>query len=575
MRKQGIPYILLILALWSCREDFERNVSTPVAFTPELIDDFMLDEDMVNASLIGFVQDEMQNPIADALVILNGTPTTTDIYGHFFYTDHPMNKEGTTVEIQADNYHQHSKLFYPSEGATEKLDIVLTEIEDDSEFNGLIGGSLLIDEDILLEYSDEAFLSSDGNRYEGTVRVLSTLMSSSLDKFALKAPGNFQAVDIENKLVGLRPQSLLQISFLDESGNALLIDQEAEVSVQIPTSATAVEAWYYVPSFGLYTINTQTTLENSSLRIGLSHNNFILLANSFDSELNTIQLSALDGSGILEDINAKWITEDGITVQSVLSNNLGIAKINTPITSEGRLTMKDACGNIVYNEAPSNLNSEVLIDNITLRSYEGELYACNVDPIEDGVIAVRQGDQIRYHYISNSIFDLALQVCNNGEANIQGFDGISFGQTVGININLEAEDELGDIFACDDPQVNMLHLINKSTGEECFYPIQSGDGNTANVTEFEFINNGQDINIKVSFNGSQEGDYSANDSHEVEALEDTSKEINFAGDAVFFLVSRFGSTNKLTTGVFEGSFEDVDRQVIEELQGTFNFYFRE
>ena len=61
----------------------------------------------------------------------------------------------------------------------------------------------------------------------------------------------------------------------------------------------------------------------------------------------------------------------------------------------------------------------------------------------------------------------------------------------------------------------------------------------------------------------------------MEALEDTSKEINFAGDAVFFQVSRFGSTNKLTTGVFEGSFEDVDRQVIEELQGTFNFYFRE
>ena len=575
MRKQGIIYFLLILALWSCREDFERNIATPQEFTPELIDDFVQTETLINASLIGFVQDDKANPIVNALITLNGTPTTTDIYGHFFYSDHPMNKEGTVVEILADNYHHHSSLFYPSEGAEERLDIILTEIEEESEFNGTNSGSVTLDGGIMLDYSEGAFLSSDGINYEGTVHMFSTFMEASLDDFALKAPGNFQAVNIENRLVGLSPQSLLQISFQDEAGNELLIDQDAEVSIQVPDVNPLLDAWYYVPNFGLYTINTVSTADGNGLRIGLSHNNYILLAESYESELSTIQLSAADGTGLLEDIQTECYAEDGTMLQSVRSNNQGLAKIISPINREGNLIIIDACGNEVYNESQSNIDSEISLAGVSLKTLEGDIYDCDVRPIEDGVVAVEQGNKIRYHYLNSSNFSLALQVCNNGEAEIQGLDGTTPNQNQLVDLNLINEDALGDLFTCDNPRINTLHLVNISTGEEYFYFLQPGDANTVSLTEFGWLNNSQGININIVFNGSMNGDYSDDEDHEIEALQDLDTGFNFSGDAESFIVSRFGSTDKLTIGNFEGIFEDVDRQVSEELQATFNFYFRE
>ena len=576
MRKQGIIYIILILAVWSCREDFERNVATPIPFTPELLEDYVPAVDMVRASLVGFVQDDDQNPIADAQVTLNGILTTTDRYGHFFYTDHPMNKEGTTVEIQADKYHKHSELFYPSEDAVEQLDIIMTEIEEESEFNGSTGGSISLNEGILLEYSEEAFLSSDGSKYEGTVSVYSTFMEASEENFALKAPGNFQAVSIENRLVGLQPQSLLKISFRDEAGNDLLINQDADVTVQIPSISPTIEAWYFAPSFGLYTINTNNEVSNTTARIGLSHNNFVLLGQSYASELNTIELSAGDGSGLLEDMLAEWRDEAGTVIQSARSNDMGLVKINFPLSLGGNLVVKDACNNIVYNEASSDIVPEISLDDVSLKTLVGDLYDCNVVPIDDGVIAVAQGDLIRYHYLNNSTFALTLQVCNNGAADVQGLDGISLGMNQATSVNLQATEELGDLFTCDDPLVNMLQLVNLTTGVEYFYPIQSFDiNNTDELTIFEFVNNGQEINIQLNFSGNAADDYSLNSLHEIAALEDNTKEFDFAGDADSFLVSKFGSSNKLTLGTFEGTFEDNDRQVFEELQGTFNFYIIE
>ncbi len=575
MRKQGIIYILLILALWSCREDFERNIATPQEFMPELIDDFTPAEVMVNASLLGFVQDVDSNPIANASVTLNGTPTTTDIYGHFFYTDHPMNKEGTVVEIRAASYHGHSTLFYPSEGAEERLDIIMTEIEAESEFNGTNSGSITLDDGIMLEYSEEAFLSSDGNTYEGSVHVFSTFLAANTIDFALRAPGNFQAVSIENDLVGLHPQSLLQISIQDDTGNELLIDPDAEVSIHIPGATASLDAWYYVPSVGLYTINTASTADGTGLRIGLGHNNFVLIGESYVSELSTVELSAADGTGILEDIQTEWISEEGTVLSSAKSNNQGVVKIITPVNRYGNLSIQDACGNVVFNESSIEMVPEISLAGVSLKTFEGDLYDCDVDPVEDGVVAVRQGDEIRYHYLDNSNFSLTLQVCNNGAAEIEGFEQTSINQNQATSLNLISENALGDLFTCDAPLTNMLHIVNLSTGEEHFYPIQPGTGNTASLTEFGFSNDAMGVNIEIGFNGSIAGDYSNDDDHEIEDLQDMNNGFDFSGDADLFIVTDFGSTEKLTLGNFRGMFEDVDRGVVEELQGSFNFYFRE
>ncbi len=573
MRKQGIIYLLLILGFWSCRKDFERIDPMPEIFMPELLDDFVPADQTVNSSLNGFVTDANQNPLPDVLVSLNGIITTTDLYGHFFYTDTPMNAEGSLVELELANFHKQSKRFFPTADATERMDIVMTEIEDETGLNANQGGSLTLDEGILLEYPESAFISSDGNTYTGMVTVGSTFIEANAENFALVAPGNFQAVNIENELVSLEAESLLQISYFDEEGNDLLINSDAALTVQLPNALANTEAWYYASAFGLYTLNTQTAIENNILSVELAHNAFILFGENYESELKTIQLSAQDGTGLLEDLKTELRTEDGTILQSVRTNNEGLAKVHSPTIASGTLQLEDACGNIVYNKAFSDVNDVVAVEDVSLKTLEGDLYDCDVIPVQDGVVAIEQGDQVRFHHLSNTTFSLSLQTCDGGNAGIQGLDLDSFDPNESTDISIDMLDELGDVFTCPEPRTNTLHVTNVTTGEEYFYDIQDTGGSNEVVTEFEYAGGDENINIKISFNGSQAGDYSPSNEHEIEILKDPTNNFSFSGDGESFIVTRFGNEERLTVGNFEGIFEDVDRGVVEELRGTFNFNF--
>ena len=573
MRKQGIIYILLILALWSCREDFERNVSTSVPFSPELLEDFVPAEDMVLSSVNGFVKDEDQNPLADVLVTLNGIPTTTDIYGHFFYTDTPMNREGTVIAFEMANFHQQNKLFYPTEGAVERMDVLLSKIDEETEFNSGQSGSVALDEGILLDYSTDAFLSTDGRIYEGIVSVTSTFVESSIEDFALRAPGNFQAVNIENRLVGLQAKSLLQIEFVDEGGNELLIDPDAELTVHLPNQDTSVEAWYYAPNFGLYTVNTLTNMESNTLSVPLAHNEFILLATPFESALQTIALSADGGSGILEDIQTEVLAADGTVLQSVRSNSQGMAKIITPVNMASRLAIEDDCGNIVYNESTANMSETLLVTNVSLIGLEGDIYDCDVNPTDDGVIAIARGNKIRYHYPSSTSFELTLQVCDGGQVALQGLESGSFDAAAATELQLDEVESLGDIFTCVAPLINYLTVTNVNTGEEYIYPIETTEGSTSLLTVFGTgPNHPSDVRLSIARTGVQDF---VSGIFTLERIVDPASGLNYSGDNVAFDLPRFGSRDKITIGSFEGFFENTVDLEMDELRATFNFYFTE
>jgi len=73
-----------------------------------------------------------------------------------------------------------------------------------------------------------------------------------------------------------------------------------------------------------------------------------------------------------------------------------------PTIASGTLQLEDACGNIVYNKAFSDVNDVVAVEDVSLKTLEGDLYDCDVIPVQDGVVAIEQGDQVRFHHLSNT-----------------------------------------------------------------------------------------------------------------------------------------------------------------------------
>ena len=148
-----------------------------------------------------------------------------------------------------------------------------------------------------------------------------------------------------------------------------------------------------------------------------------------------------------------------------------------------------------------------------------------------------------------------------------------------IRDSIVSEGALGDLFTCNDPSINELVLENLTTGETFTYTINNTAGSGETVTSFGTpIPNNNAAELQITFNGSLSGDYSNANDHQINRIFDEDSGISYSGDAAEFIVSRFGNTEKLTIGQFEGEFRNVLSSNPNEeffIRGSFNFYFIE
>jgi len=572
MRKQGIVYIILLIGLWSCRQDVENVSSSPISFAPELLQDYEKNEDIVLSSVTGFVKDENGEPLSEALVTLNNLATETDAFGHFFFNAILMNAEGTSVIVRKSNFHQISKSFHPQENVMEHLEIIMTTIKSNDDLPTGLGTQIQsLHENIIVEFSDNSFLNNDSSPYTGIVHVESTLLSNNAAEFYQKSLGNLQAVDLQNELVSLAPDALLYISYKDDAGNLLAINEDAETKLSIPVDylSTGAMAWYYAPDYGLYTPNTelQFSADGNDILLNVKHNLPIIFAQSYASTRMTLKLFASNGEDVLENSPLSVISEDGKTLYVTRSNSEGVATIVLPNEKSATLQVKNACNEVVYNEAASSINPMLNLAQIELATVTGDLYDCEVMPNSNAVLSITQGGQQQYYYPANENFSLRLQTCNNGLANMQGLESTSGDASTTSAFDLKQDSALGDIFTCTSPSINELRIENMDSGEMLVYPIEELDGNTVNLTAF----GNTSLDIGISFNGSSTGDYSAADLHSILRIWDDENGFRYAGDATTFSVERFGD-DTIILGKFEGEFENTLTGEMDKIKGHFNFY---
>ena len=565
---------LLIIATFACREDFERNVAIPVGFEASLLDDYQGEVAMVTSSVKGIVMDEDESPIIGALVSLNGLITTTDQFGHFFFIDVAMNTLGAVVNVSIQDYHQGSELFYPEENATENLEVVLTKIKSIDEVDGLSSGTITLDGGLEFTYPENSFLKSDGSNHQGTVFIGTTYSDNGNLNFSRILPGNQQAVNINNKLVGIAASSILQLSIYDNQGNHLNINDAAEILIAFPNAINSEESvWYYADKFGLYTFNSEFS-NGSQQSIRYKHNTSLLIGKTIETEHETLSLVAANGMDALTNLEVETKDASNNTISRVFSNSLG--HIAMPVLNDGSsiLQIKDACGNVVFNNSWSEVSNELSLQEVNTKTLAGDVYDCLVNPNENSVIRVLQGNRTHYYYEPNSSFTLQLQTCGQGIAKISALDNSSSDLAALPASSIEDLEFIGDLFTCENPSINMLSLVDTESGIQYQYPITSTVGTTQANSQFSNeVNEGN--RFEIVFNGSTAGDYSDPAFHSIENIFDDASELRISGDAEIFEVVKFGNENRVTVGSFEGVFLNTFNNEMINIKGNFNFYFDE
>ena len=564
--------LFLMIVLFSCREDFEQNIAIPQTFNPELLGDYKGEITLVDASVKGIVVDLQGSPIANAQVDLNDNQTSTDEYGHFFFTNVPMNAEGTVVNVTVEDFQLGSKLFYPRANATENLEITLNRIESDDELDGLVAGVLTISGGITFAYPENAFLNNDGSIYTGSVFVNSTFTNKSNDNFFKTVPGNFQAVDINNGLVGLKAAQLLEIMIVDENRNLLQINKEAPIKLSLTQEINeGMKAWYYSKDDGLYTVNTE--IEDQI--ITYKNNTNILIAEAANTRGQALTLHDTDGTTPLENMNVKVLNNSQEVIYSGFSNDLGQIQFNSLSDEVAILQIIDACGQLVHNESILTNITDISLDQVATNQIAGEVYTCEVKPNTNNVIRVVQGTRVHYFYEEDSEFELTLQTCANGMAVVTALEDSNADLANLESLDLDDITSAIELFTCENPSINQLRLIDTETGDVYLYNINSTAGSNNLITTFAETDNIIDSRFQIEFQGSEMGNYSEDALSQLAFIRDPTGGLQIEGEFEEFEVTRFGDTERITLGNFTGTLtNDIDNENIN-FRGDFNFYFQE
>ena len=220
MKKTGFLAIMLLLIFSACRKNVDEVVSTVATpLPPPILEEWEQGETLIEGDVIGFVVDENQTPVTNAIVRLGNLNTRTDDYGHFFFEGVTMNKQGTHVRIEKAGYFNGSRRFFPLEGAKNRVQIELLDKTFSQSFEASTGESITMNGGAKVDFAANSIVDANGNSYSGTVNIASKWMDPSNLSTFNQMPGNLQGVDQTATEVALSTFGMIAVELEGTNGH--------------------------------------------------------------------------------------------------------------------------------------------------------------------------------------------------------------------------------------------------------------------------------------------------------------------------------------------------------------------
>ncbi len=464
MKKLGIFSLFLLLVFSACRKDV-NDVNVDVTTPDPIIEQYTPPTDNITGSVIGFVVDENNTPVADATVRLNGQTTTTDPFGHFFFDGQTMNALGALVQIEKEGYFDGSRRFFPRESQKNRVKIQLLEKSFDASFSAASGGTVTFD-DASVEFFPSSIRTASGQTYNGTVRVAAKWLDPSAIATLDQMPGNLQGVNAQVEQVALGTYGMIAVELESDSGEPLNIADDEIAAISMPVPANMLNAapaeiplWSYNEEHGLWVEEGTATLQNGNYVGEVSHFSFW----NCDVPYELIQLNMTlndDDGGALTYHQVQISLTDGTTgeVTTCYGYTDGNGNLSGLVPANEVLTMKiiGACGTTAYSNdiGPFSADTDlgiIIVSNTAINNttVSGNLIDCNGDALTDGVVLISFDGQAIYHYSSSADFSVTFTTCENtSEVEVIGVDPSNLEQSTAVAAPANATTDLGTISAC-------------------------------------------------------------------------------------------------------------------------------
>ena len=165
LRPQHI-FLLAIIMMMSCHKDTETYSSETIkVHTPLVLKEIV-------GTVIGYVYDEKNLPVADADVVLYSGATKTNKHGVFTFENIKLDQQGTYIRISKNGFYHASDFIYPAEQSTITYSqIKAVKLENGTSLDANAGGSVSVAGGAKVTFPQGAISDSKGNIYTGKVNV--------------------------------------------------------------------------------------------------------------------------------------------------------------------------------------------------------------------------------------------------------------------------------------------------------------------------------------------------------------------------------------------------------------------
>ena len=497
-------FILVFLS--SCHDDLEISTSVDEEIpSPEIITE-------TTGSILGYVYDENNQPIADALVKTYAETTQTDAFGVFQLNDTNLDGNGTFIGISKEGYINGSDMIYPKTGINHSYTQLLS-LSATGSFNSSEGGIINVEGGGSIQFSPNSIIDDNGMPYEGEVIVTAKRIGPEGADFIDKMPGALIAEDKDGYTRSLGTLGMLATELRSPDGRQLNLQVGTTAECRfllsnelIQTAPETIPIWSF----------------DDTKKLWLEEGIASLSGNEYIAQVPHFSFWNCDAPFPLVHVCGQVLYDTGMPAENIqlIVEAEGLGSGTGYSDSEGNF-----CGKMpkdiplsikIYNPfctdelqlidiAPLSQNTQ--LDDIILNTQSVNLtglVTCLDEPISNGylVVSANEGNLI-YPLLADGSYNinLASQLCDNVESiAIFAVDAESGEASLPYEINLDNNENLElNIEVCADCEFELMIQegdINLCNEVILSVTVEGGSGNYTILWD-----TGEETNQIFSFGG--------------------------------------------------------------------------
>jgi hypothetical protein len=234
----------------------------------------------VSASLVFQVFSPSNTPIQGATITLGNLSTQTNAQGLALISSSQMPGGAQPFRITKADYLYHDGVLFVTDGQQSET-VVLQDALLNGSFSSTQGGTVSVLNGGSVSFSQNSFVQTNGNSYQGTVNVAATYIAPDDPQAAQRMPNRFLGESLDGNRVFVENRGALRVDLWGANGEPLQLapGKTAEITMPVSTAApdqlpSITPLYTYEASSGLWKEEGQAQLQNNAWVAQVSHFSF-------------------------------------------------------------------------------------------------------------------------------------------------------------------------------------------------------------------------------------------------------------------------------------------------------------